>query len=131
MPVVSEIKNRLQDLPDLPNLSEIDLPRMERVGRNAGRNADETIDRLLGRTRNPIWNWLAVGLGLAIVAGLIAAYMAWMRRPMEMRRPIGESKTTPTGWTTEVEGAPETAAETGWTAEAAPVPEVDATRLDA
>lgn len=130
MPVVSEIKNRLQDLPDLPNLSEIDLPRMERVGRNAGRNADETIDRLLGRSRNPIWNWLAVGLGLAVVAGVVAAYMAWMRRPSAIRSPIGEP-TTVTGWKAEAEEKLETAVDTGWTADSAPMPEVDVSRLDA
>jgi hypothetical protein len=125
MAVVSELKNRLQDLPDLPNLSEVDLPRMERVGRNAGRSADETIDRLLGRTRNPIWNWLAVGLGLAIVAGAIAAYMAWMRRP------VVEPVTPGTGWKAAAAGKPETVADTGWTADPAPMPEVDVSRLDA
>ena len=125
MPTVSEFKNRLQDLPDLPHLSEIDLPRMESVGRNAGRSADETIDRLLGRSRNPIWNWLAVGLGLAIVAGVVAAYMAWMRRP------VGDTTTTKSGWKPETEWQPETAPEAGWPAEATPTPEVDVSRLDA
>jgi hypothetical protein len=125
MPTVSELKNRLQDIPDLPNLSEIDLPRMEQVGRNAGRSADETIDRLLGRSRNPIWNWLAVGLGLAIVAGVIAAYMAWMRRP------IGETPTTHAEWKPEAEAQPNVAAGTGPRVDPAPMPEVDISRLDA
>ena len=89
MPVVSELKHRL---PDLSDLSEIDLPRMEQVGRNAGRSADETINRLLGRSRNPIWTWLAVGLGLAVVIGVIGAYMAWIRRP------VSEPATPDTEW---------------------------------
>ena len=90
MPVVSELKHRL---PDLSDLSEIDQPRMEQVGRNAGRSADETINRLLGRSRNPIWAWLAVGLGLAVVIGVIGAYMAWIRRPVsEPATPETESK---------------------------------------
>jgi hypothetical protein len=131
MAAVSELKSRLQDLPDLPGLSEIDLPRMEQLGRNAGRSADETIDRLLGRSRNPIWNWLAVGLGLAILAGVIAAYMAWMRRP------VGETTTAETAWKPEAEWKPEgewkpeTAAETSRAGVAASTPEVDVSRLDA
>lgn len=129
MPTVSELKNRLQDLPDLHNLSEIDLPRMEHVGRNAGRSADETIDRLLGRSRNPIWNWLAVGLGIAVVAGAVAAYMAWMRRPIG--KPIGKDTSPVAGYEPEAEWKPEMAAETGWTSEPAPVAEVESSRLDA
>jgi hypothetical protein len=118
MPAISELKNRLQ-VPDLPNLAEMDLPRMEQVGRSAGRSADETIDRLLGRSRNPLWNWLAVGLGLAIVAGVIAAYMAWLRRP------LGEPAVP------EVEWKPETAPVTGWAAEPVPASEPSTSRLDA
>lgn len=63
-----------------PDLSTIDLPKMEAVGKTA----DRTIDRLLGRSRAPIWPWFAAGIGLAAVIGTIAAYLAWFRRsPME------------------------------------------------
>jgi hypothetical protein len=92
MDAVAELKNRL---PDLSELSEIELPRMEEVGRAAGRSADESIDRLLGKARNPIWPWVAGALGLAVVIGVIAAYMAWLRR-WSVETPESES-----GWTPE------------------------------
>lgn len=60
-----------------PDLSHVDLPKMEAMGKNA----DETIDRLLGRSRAPIWPWIAGVLGLVAVIGTIAAYLAWFRRP--------------------------------------------------
>jgi hypothetical protein len=115
MTAVSDLKNRMADLPDL---SEIDLPRMEQVGRAAGRTADESIDRLLGKSRNPIWPWIAAGLSLAVIAGVIAAYMAWFRRaPME-------TSTPETSWT------PEPTAEGSWQAESVPVSELGTSPLD-
>ena len=116
MTSVAELKNRL---PDMPDLSEIDLPRLEQVGRTAGRSADESIDRLLGRSRNPIWPWIAAGLGLAVVIGVIAAYMAWLRRP-----PV-ETSTAERGWT------PAPAPEDGWQPDASPVSELGTSPLDA
>jgi hypothetical protein len=70
----------------IPNLSEIELPAipsmpsmpsMEKVGKTA----DETIDRLLGRQKAPVWPWVAAGIGLVAVIGALAAYFAWFRRP--------------------------------------------------
>jgi hypothetical protein len=64
-----------------PDLSNIELPKMATVGKSA----DETIDRLLGRSRAPIWPWIAAAFGLVAVIGTIAAYLAWFRRsPMEL-----------------------------------------------
>jgi hypothetical protein len=60
-----------------PNLSEIELPKMEHVGKSA----DEAVDRLLGRSKSPVWPWVAAGIGLVAVIGAIAAYFAWFRRP--------------------------------------------------
>jgi hypothetical protein len=60
-----------------PDFSGVELPKMEQVGKNA----DETIDRLLGRSRAPIWPWVAAGLGLVALVGMIAAYLTWFRRP--------------------------------------------------
>jgi hypothetical protein len=60
-----------------PDLSNVDLPKME----NVGKTADETIDRLLGRSRAPIWPWVAAVLGLVAVLGTVAAYLTWLRRP--------------------------------------------------
>lgn len=61
----------------LPDLREIELPKME----NVGKTAEETIDRLLGRSRAPVWPWVAAGIGLVAVIGAVAAYFAWWRRP--------------------------------------------------
>lgn len=60
-----------------PNLSEIELPKME----NVGKSADEAVDRLLGRQKSSAWPWVAAGIGLVAVIGAIAAYFAWFRRP--------------------------------------------------
>ena len=66
---------RLKDR--MPDLSAIDLPRLEVVGKNA----DQTLDRLLGRSRTPAWAWVATGVGLIAIIGAIATYL-WMRRPL-------------------------------------------------
>lgn len=60
-----------------PDLSNVDLPKMEEVGKTA----DQTIDRLLGRSRAPIWPWVAAVFGLVAVIGTVAAYLTWLRRP--------------------------------------------------
>ena len=60
-----------------PDMSGVELPKMEAVGKTA----DETIDRLLGRSRAPIWPWVAAGLGLVALVGVVAAYLTWFRRP--------------------------------------------------
>lgn len=64
-----------------PDLSAIELPTMEEVGRTA----DQTIDKLLGRSKAPVWPWVAVVVGLLSVVGAIAAYIMWMRQPMTNR----------------------------------------------
>ena len=64
----------------IPNLSEIELPAMPSMEK-VGKGADETIDRLLGRQKAPVWPWVAAGIGLVAVIGAVAAYFAWFRRP--------------------------------------------------
>lgn len=68
---IEELKKKI------PNLAEIELPSMEQVGKSA----DDTIDRLLGRQKAPVWPWVAAGIGLVAVIGALAAYFAWFRRP--------------------------------------------------
>ena len=65
----------LSDLRD--RLAEIETPSLQEVGKNA----DHAIDRLLGRSKTPIWTWLAVGIGVAAVIGAISAWFVMMRRP--------------------------------------------------
>jgi hypothetical protein len=76
---IDELRKRI------PNLSEIDLPSLPKVElpsmKGVSKSADQTIDRLLGRSKAPIWPWVAAGIGLVAVVGAIAAYFAWMRRP--------------------------------------------------
>ena len=71
---VEELKKKI------PNLAEIELPAMPSMEK-VGKTADETIDRLLGRQKAPIWPWVAAGIGLVAVIGALAAYFAWLRRP--------------------------------------------------
>lgn len=76
----------------LPNLKEIELPAMPKM-EEVGRSADQQIDRLLGRSKAPVWPWIAAGIGLVAVVGAVAAYFAFWRRP------TWESSSDP--WTTE------------------------------
>jgi hypothetical protein len=71
---IDELKKKI------PNLAEIELPQMPSIEK-VGKTADETIDRLLGRQKAPVWPWVAAGIGLVAVIGALAAYFAWFRRP--------------------------------------------------
>lgn len=90
---LEELKKRI------PDLSEIELPNLpsrkevSRAAKDVGRTADETIDRLLGRSRAPVWPWVAAGIGLVALAGIVAAWFAWFRRP------TWEAPAAEEGWT--------------------------------
>jgi hypothetical protein len=64
----------------VPNLKEIELPDLPSM-KQVSKTTDETIDRLLGRSKAPVWPWIAAGVGLVAVIGALAAYFAWFRRP--------------------------------------------------
>ena len=52
----------------LPDLREIELPSMKDVGKTAkdvGQTAEETIDKLLGRSKAPVWPWIVGAVVLA------------------------------------------------------------------
>jgi len=74
-------RSTLEDLKDrMPSLhlSELELPSMER----AGRQADRAIDRLLGRSRTPsMWPWIAGIIGITAIIGIAAAFVSMNRRP--------------------------------------------------
>lgn len=74
-----QMKDQMADLTKM-DLSKVDLPKLEGVGRTA----DETIDRLLGRSRPRVWPWVAASVGLLAVVGTIAAAFMWLRRPATM-----------------------------------------------
>ena len=71
---VEELKKKI------PNLAELELPAMPSIDK-VSKTADETIDRLLGRKKAPVWPWVAAGIGLVAVVGALAAWFAWFRRP--------------------------------------------------
>ena len=64
----------------LPDLREIELTALPKMN-DVSKTADQTIDRLLGRSKPSVWPWVAAGIGLVAVVGAIAAYFAWWRRP--------------------------------------------------
>ena len=76
---IDELRKRIPDLSEIdwPSMPKVELPKM----RDVSKSADQTIDRLLGRSKAPVWPWVAAGIGLVAVVGAIAAYFAWMRRP--------------------------------------------------
>jgi hypothetical protein len=71
---IDELRKRI------PDLKEIELPSMPKM-EQVGKTAEETIDRLLGRSKAPVWPWVAAGIGLVALAGIVAAYFAFWRRP--------------------------------------------------
>jgi hypothetical protein len=84
---IDELKKRIPDLSEI----ELSMPtrkELSKAAKDAGKTAKEvskstedTIDRLLGRKRAPVWPWIAAGIGLAAVVGVVAAWFAWFRRP--------------------------------------------------
>lgn len=104
----------------VPNLSELELPTLPTM-QQVGKTADQTIDRLLGRSKPSMWPWIAAGIGLAAVIGAIAAYFMWFRRPTDNSTPGSWSTETPTsesgiGTTSTTGKGGESSATTGLTA---------------
>lgn len=110
------------DLPNLPTRKEMNKAAKEaareagKTAKEVGKTADETIDRLLGRSRAPVWPWIAAGIGLVAVAGVIAAWFAWFRRPTWQP---GEQ------WTGRVGSAATPGTSDAWPASAAVIDEIE------
>ena len=82
----------------IPSLADIELPSIQ----EAGRKADETIDRVLGRAKMPVWPWIA-GFVVVAVIGSIAAVFGWTRRSSWTGATDDEPKRDePTGLTTDL-----------------------------
>lgn len=77
---IEELKKRI------PDLSEIELPNLPSM-KKVSKTTDQAIDRLLGRSRAPLWPWIAAGIGLVAVIGILAAWFAWFRRPTWQAQP--------------------------------------------
>jgi hypothetical protein len=73
---IDDVRQRISALADI-DLSKLELPQLHEVGKGA----DQAIDKLLGRSRAPIWPWIAAGIGLVALIGAIIAWFAFIRRP--------------------------------------------------
>ncbi|HET7180777.1 MAG TPA: hypothetical protein VFI15_00935 [Candidatus Limnocylindrales bacterium] len=74
---IDELRKRI------PDMSEFDIPKLENLGKDVGKTADQALDRLLGRSRAPVWPWVAGSLALAAIVGVVAAWFTWFRRPTD------------------------------------------------
>jgi hypothetical protein len=96
--IVPELnKESIDDLRErLSKLSELDLTKIETPSlKQVGKTADKTINRLLGRSKRPVWPWLATGIGLVAVIGIIGAWFAFLRRPAVFSsRPVAAGDST-------------------------------------
>lgn len=72
---IDELRKRM------PDMSEFDIPKLEKVGKDVGKTADQALDKLLGRNKMPVWPWVAGSLALAAIVGAVAAWFTWFRRP--------------------------------------------------
>src|SRR5437763_161984 len=72
---LERIRDRLTPLTAM-DLSDIEVPGLDQVGRQAERARD----RLTGRSRRSIWPRLAIGLGLLALLGLAVAVLGPRRR---------------------------------------------------
>ena len=73
----STVDELLKKIPDLRAIELPAMPKMDKVSKTA----DQTLDRLLGRSKAPVWPWVAAGIGLVAVIGAVAAYFAFWRKP--------------------------------------------------
>lgn len=92
---IDELRKRI------PDMSEIDLPRLERVGKDVGKSADQALDRLLGRSRMPVWPWVAGSIAIVAILGAAAAWLTWFRRPAPIDTVADENMGT---WDASIDG---------------------------
>jgi hypothetical protein len=76
---LERIRDRLTPLTAM-DLSDIDLPELDQIGRQIGRQAERARDRVTGRSRRSIWPRLAIGLGLLALVGVAIAIFGSSRR---------------------------------------------------
>ena len=90
---------------EMPSMPSVDLPSMA----DAGRKADQTLDRLLGRSKAPVWPWVAAGVFVVALVGTIAAVLTWNRRASWTRQtdPWAEDGTIRTAVDADLSGVPD------------------------
>ena len=72
---IDELRKRM------PDMSSIEIPNLEKAGKDLGKTADQALDKLLGRDKMPVWPWVAGSIALAAILGAVAAWFTWYRRP--------------------------------------------------
>jgi hypothetical protein len=93
---IKELRKRI------PDMSEIDLPNLEKVGKDVGKTADQALDKLLGRSKMPVWPWVAGSIALAAILGAVAAWFTWFRRPGTIDTIVDEEITS---WSAPTDGS--------------------------
>ena len=81
---IDELRKRI------PDMSEFDLPKLEKVGKDVGKTADQALDKLLGRSNAPVWPWVAGSIALAAILGALVAWFTWFRRPASVDTLVDE-----------------------------------------
>ena len=85
---IDELRKRI------PDISEFDLPKLEKVGKDVGKTADQALDRLLGRSRMSVWPWIAGSIAIAAIIGAVAAWFTLFRRPSSVDTLVEEEVAT-------------------------------------
>ena len=85
---IDELRKRI------PDMSEFDLPKLEKVGKDVGKTADQALDRLLGRSRMSVWPWIAGSIAIAAIIGAVAAWFTLFRRPSSVDTLVEEEVAT-------------------------------------
>ena len=77
---IDELRKRIPDMSEF-DIPKFDVPKLEKVGKDVGKSADQALDKLLGRNKMPVWPWVAGSLAVAAIVGAVAAWFTWFRRP--------------------------------------------------
>lgn len=90
---IDELRKRIPDMSEF-DMPKFDVPKLEKVGKDVGKTADQALDKLLGRNKMPIWPWVAGSLALAAIVGAVAAWFTWFRRPTSVDTLVDEEMGT-------------------------------------
>lgn len=77
VPSMDDVRDRVDDVRDLvASVPHMTMPRLQDVGRQA----DETVDRLLGRPARPFWFKPVLVIGVVgVMAAIAAMAVSWTR----------------------------------------------------